>query len=135
MATKNMRPQVLDTNVLVRFLVGDNAAQQKQAEQWFASASKGRRKLHLLPMVVAESIFVIESVYKKGRKEIAEALEVFVSQHWLNVTDRGVVLRALKLYTQRLHFVDCYLLAWAAVNKSTVLTFDKQMKKSKLSGL
>ena len=33
-----MKKQILDTNVLLRFLVGDNEKQQKEARQWFKEA-------------------------------------------------------------------------------------------------
>ena len=34
--------ELLDTNVLLRFLVGDSPAQKVQAEKWFAEAEKGK---------------------------------------------------------------------------------------------
>lgn len=33
-----MKEEAVDTNVLVRFLVGDNKVQQKQAKNWFSQA-------------------------------------------------------------------------------------------------
>ena len=83
----------LDTNVLVRFLVGDNAAHQRQAEQWFEQAERGERAIVVTPVVIAETSFVLESYYKLDREAIADRLEVFVSQRWLNVEDRSALQR------------------------------------------
>ena len=121
--------EILDTNVLVRFLVGDVPAQKKRAEHWFAEGEKAKRNIVVSTLVVAETAFVLESFYKKSRREIAEALEIFLSQRWLEIPEREVLLSALNVYKQKQHFVDCYLLSWSQTNHSGILTFDKKLKK------
>jgi len=123
--------EILDTNVILRFLVGDNKAQQIKAKQWFAEAEKGKRKLVVKPLVVAESCFVLESFYKKTREEIASVFEVFLSQRWLGVEDREVMLGLWLWYRKNLHFVDSYLISWVKSRnrKMKVLSFDKDLLK------
>ena len=122
-----MTLDVLDTNVLLRFLVDDNTAQKKQAEQWFKEGELGKRKIVVLPIVVAEGSFVLESFYKKRREEIANAFEIFLSQRWLQVVERDTLLSLWQWYRDGLHFVDSFLLAWARCNEGRVLTFDKEL--------
>ena len=117
----------LDTNVLVRFLVGDNAPQQKQAEEWFREAEQGRRAIVVTPVVIAETSFVLESYYRFDRKQIADRLEVFVSQRWLDVEDRLSLQRLWSLYRGGLHFVDSYLHARASQANGKILTFDQKL--------
>ena len=88
---------VLDTNVLVRYLVGDVKAQQEKAVFWFQEARSGKRKILVKPIVVAETCFVLEKFYKKTRSEIAESLGVVLCQRWLKVEDRSSLLGALDL--------------------------------------
>lgn len=121
--------EVVDTNVIIRFLVGDNLKQQQQAVQWFSEAEAGKRKLRIKPIVVAEATFVLESFYKKSRQEIADAFEVFLSQRWMQVDEREVLLSIWPLYKQKLHFVDSYLIASARVGQDTVLSFDQALLK------
>lgn len=121
---------VLDTNVLVRFLVGDNIAQKKQAEQWFKEGESGKRKIVVLPIIVAEASFVLESFYKKQREDIANAFEIFLSQRWLQVMERDALLSLWNEYRNGLHFVDSFLLAWARCNEGHVLTFDQGLLRS-----
>lgn len=83
-----MNLQIVDTNVLIRFLVGDHKTQQEQAKKWFSEAEKGKRKMVIKPLIVAETCFVLESFYKKTREEIASAFEVLLSQKWLVVEER-----------------------------------------------
>ena len=118
---------LLDTNVLVRFLVGDNVKQRVLAEHWFKEAEHGARTIIVTPLVIAEASFVLESFYKQKRGEIAAALEVFVSQRWFHVEERTVLLRLWPLYLKGFHFVDSYLHAWTAVHGGSVLTFDKDL--------
>lgn len=129
MAKTALKKEVLDTNVLLRFLVGDNQSQQKQAVEWFKEAEAGKRKIIVVPLVVAEACFVLESFYKKQRQEIVQALEVFVGQRWLQVEDREVLLKLWPHYLRNLHFVDSFLLAWGEVYETKLLTFDRQLHK------
>ena len=124
-----MKKEILDTNVLLRFLVGDNKQQHQEAERWFKEAEQRKRKIVLVPLVVAEACFVLESFYKKQRKEIAEALEVFLAQRWFGVEEREVLLSLWAWYRKGLHFVDSFLLAWAQTHQGTILTFDQSLSK------
>lgn len=122
-------PEIIDTNVLVRFFVGDVPFQQKQAAEWFRQAEKGKKEIMVSALVVAETIFVLESFYRKKRQEIADAIELFLSQRWLAVPERDVLLFTLGFYRKKKHFVDCYLAAWALINHADILTFDKKLQK------
>lgn len=123
-----MTTYILDTNVLVRFLVGDNKEHQDQAARWFNEAEKGSREIVIDPVVIAETTFVLESFYKLTRDSIASAMEVFLSQRWLEVREREALLDLWHYYREGLHFVDSYCLAWAQNIGASVLSFDKKVK-------
>ncbi len=125
-----MSNSFLDTNVLVRFLVGDIPRQQVQAEQWFKQAEQGKRSIMVSALVIAETVFVLESFYKQSRDSIADALEVFVGQRWLRVEEREVLLQLWPWYRKGLHFVDSYLRAIIGSKGGEILSFDKKLLKS-----
>lgn len=125
-----MSAHVLDTNALVRLLVGDNPTQRNQAEQWLKQAEQGQRIIAVTPVVIAETSFVLESFYKLKRDDIADALEVFVAQRWLKVEERDILCGLWPYYRQRFHFVDSYLRAWSVFFGGDILTFDKKLRKS-----
>ena len=120
---------ILDTNVMVRFLVGDVPDQKKKAEQWFKEAESGKRDILVPAVTIAEVSFVLESYYKLSREQIIEALTVFISQRWLEIPDRQELLLLWEWYRKGLHFVDSLLLAYSQVSDYGVLTFDKEMVK------
>ncbi|MBI2050186.1 MAG: PIN domain-containing protein [Parcubacteria group bacterium] len=123
-----MKTCLLDTNVLIRFLVGDNRAQQKEAAAWFRQAQQGARRIMVTPLVVAEASFVLESFYQKKRGEVAEKLELFVSQRWLRVPERRALMGMWPWYSRGMHFVDGFLLSLARLHGMPLLTFDKKLK-------
>lgn len=124
---KKVKSRIIDTNVILRWLVGDNPEQFKQAAEWFNQAKKGKLNLYIRPIVVAECCFVLESVYKVDRKEIAEKMQVFLGQRWLKIKEKKALQNLWPYYLSGLHFVDSYLLSLAAVSNHQVLSFDKKL--------
>lgn len=127
MAAKLTKNYILDTNVLLRFLVGDNKSQQIQAIEWFRQAEKGEIKIIVVPLVIAETCFVLESFYKQNRSDIISSMEVFISQRWLRVENRDVIKHTWFYYQNNLHFVDSYLLAWSKISQDGILSFDQKV--------
>ncbi len=121
---------IVDTNVILRFLVGDQPDQLKQAQTWFKSARQGEWQLQISPLVVAECCFVLESFYHIKREQIAQKMSVLLGQRWLQVQERAVLTNLWDKYLAGLHFVDSYLLAWAKVHQQQVLSFDEKLKKN-----
>jgi predicted nucleic acid-binding protein len=121
---------LIDTNVIVRLLVNDHPAHFEQARKLFALAERGDKSVLVLPMIVAETIFILQSVYKQPRQSIASSLEVFLSQRWIGVEERSVLLSALRDFGQGQAFVDACLLAWTKEHEADLFTFDKKLLKS-----
>ncbi len=124
-----MKTYILDTNILIRFIVGDNILHQQQAQRWFQEASRGAIEIIITPTIIAEATFVLQSFYKHSRDVISDAMEVFLSQRWLAVHEREILLDLWQHYREGLHFVDSYLLARAQSEKIDILSFDKKLKK------
>ncbi|EKE05701.1 MAG: PilT protein [uncultured bacterium] len=120
---------LIDTNIVLRFIVGDNEVQKIQARKIFQDAQKGKINLLLKVVVIAEVCYVLESFYKQGREEVSSKLETFLSQRWIKVEDRKALLQMWKWYRQNMHFVDSFLLASAKVNKQNLLSFDDDLIK------
>lgn len=125
---------LIDTNIILRYLVNDDEDFYNKAKVIFKEAEKGERKIQIKVVVVAECCYVLESFYKKTKDEIASSMEVLLSQKWLKVEDRQPLLSMWGDYRKNMHFVDSFLIAYSKINKSEVLTFDddlnKKLKKS-----
>ena len=65
-------------------------------------------------LVVAETIYVVESFYEVPRARVAEAIRSLLALRSMIVVDRGLLLRAVEVYeTARLDFAEAYLVACA----------------------
>ncbi len=59
----------VDTNILVRHLTADPPDQARRATDFLAAG----HQLMLADLVVAETIYVLESFYRVPRRQVAEA--------------------------------------------------------------
>ncbi len=101
--------EAIDTNVLVRLLVRDDARQVAGAE---AFISKGAWVSHL---VLAETVWVLESVYRLGRRQIATAIAMLLDHVSIALQQPDVVAAALNQFRGRksVGFSDCLILETA----------------------
>lgn len=125
-----MRPLLLDTNVLVRFVTGEPATQADEVAELFAAADAGTVQLTVLPMVLAEAVFVLSGYYEHPRSNVAAVLSHLISCPGFQADEPARMLEALRLFgAGKLDFVDCYLAAASILDGRTVVSFDKDFDK------
>jgi predicted nucleic-acid-binding protein len=117
----------IDTNVLIRHLTGDPPEQAARATRLLSDADQ----LLLPDLIVAEVVYVLESVYKVPRPRVAELVRAIVAFPAIEVADEPVLLRALEVYeVHRLDFADAYLVAEAETSGvNAVVSFDRSIGK------
>ena len=116
----------VDTNVLVRLLARDDTRQAKAADQFIA---KGAWVSHL---VLAETLWVLESVYDRGATQIIEALKLLMAHESLVLQDAETVGLALAQFQLKpaLGFSDCLVLEIARKAGHMPLgTFDRALAR------
>jgi predicted nucleic-acid-binding protein len=115
-----------DTNILVRLITRDDTRQVPQAE---AFVEKGA---WVSTVVLAETTWVLESVYDLGHDEIATVIEMLLSHEHLSLQDAETVAAALARYreTPSVGFTDCLVLEIARKAGHLPLgTFDRRLAK------
>ena len=118
--------RAVDTNLLVRLLVRDDAAQVAAAEDFVAV---GAWVSHL---VLAETLWVLDAVHKRTPAQLAAAVEMLLNHEQLAIQDPDVVTRALAEFRARpaLGFSDCLVLEIARKAGHVPLgTFDRGLAK------
>jgi predicted nucleic-acid-binding protein len=114
----------VDTNVLVRLLVRDDARQTAVAEDFVAG---GAWVPHL---VLAETTWVLTSVYDRSARELAAAIERLLDHRDLALQDSDSVHAALRTFRKRpsLRFSDCLIVEVAKRAGHTPLgTFNRDL--------
>ena len=125
-----MKTPLLDTNTLVRFVTGEPEDQAREVAELFAKAEAGKIRLCVLPMVLAEAVFVLTGFYEHPRRKVADALSHLISCPGFHSPEHGQMIGALKLFAStKIDFVDCYLAASAVIDKTIVVSFDKDFDK------
>jgi predicted nucleic-acid-binding protein len=118
--------RAVDTNVLVRLVTRDNARQVAAAEAFIA---KGAWIPHL---ALAETTWVLSSVYDREPGAIADAIEMLLNHEHLTLQDPETVAAAVGRFRGRpnLGFSDCLVLEVALKAGHRPLgTFDRDLGK------
>ena len=124
------RRRLVDTNLIVRYLVQDHERHAKAAVKLFDACDRGDVVIVVLPAVLAESVFVLESFYEHPRGDIASALGRLISSPGVEISGTAIHLDALDRYRRtKIHFVDCLIAATAAAENTPVASFDQDFRK------
>ena len=117
----------VDSNILIRHLTGDPPDQARQATAFL----RGADNLIVVDLVVAEVVYVLESVYGLEREHVAELVRAILAFRAVVVSDLPLLLRALEIYEQhRIHFAESYLAASAEVSGvGVVASFDRAIDR------
>ena len=122
--------RLVDTNLIVRYLVQDHEKHAKAAGRLFEACDRGEVVIVVLPAVLAECVFVLESFYEHPRPDIASALSRLVSSPGIEISEVAIHLDALDRYKRtKIHFVDCLIAATAAAENVAVASFDQDFRK------
>ena len=117
---------LLDTNVLIRHLTGDPPEMARRATRFLATETE----LVLADVVLAECVYVLQSVYEVDRSRIAEMMRAALAMPTVSA-DTHLILRALEVYElDRLDFAEAYLVARAELTgPAAIASFDKAIDR------
>lgn len=87
--------------------------------------------LHLADLILAETVYVLQSVYRVARPEVAALARALVGSRNIVTDDPALLMRTIDVYEHhRLSFADAYLIALAEVDAdSGVASFDRGIDK------
>jgi predicted nucleic-acid-binding protein len=127
-----MKHLLLDANVLVRFLVQDDAKQAPAATALFEKAGRNEIVLHLDVLAVAETVYVLMGRYGQTRKEVADALLALTQNAGIQTAELPAVTSALQRFgTVNVDFSDAWLAACSEMTGNQVASFDRDFDKFK----
>jgi predicted nucleic-acid-binding protein len=121
---------LIDTNVILRYLLDDHPKFSLKATQFMTNISKSEKKAEILDVVLLECIYVMEKFYKIPRQLIVDRLSKIISFDGITNTNKAILITALLTYRKHaIDFVDCLLNAYSSTNK-LVVSFDRDFEKS-----
>ena len=112
--------RAIDTNIVVRYLTGDEPAQAARARAVVAAG-----QVFVGATVLLESEWVLRSVYGLAGTEVAAALRAFAGLREVTVENPVLLAEALDRAEQGMDFADALHLG-AAARCEAMLTFDRR---------
>ncbi len=128
-----MAEVLVDANILLRHLTGQPSLLARRAAEIMRDAERGQFSLVVVPLTLAECVWVLETSYRQTREVIADALLTLVEARGIVARERDIVVTALNLYRDnpRLDFADAYLAAVATVEgPPRIASFDEQLRRT-----
>lgn len=123
---------LVDTNVLVRFVIGDDAIKHKEVEVFFRQIAKGEVVPYLSSVVLMEMIFVLKSFYNKDMREILAVVKKLARMRGVVPVDKTDLQLALVYMDKyKVKFSDC-LIASSVPKGVKVFSYDRDFEKMKL---
>jgi predicted nucleic-acid-binding protein len=125
-----MKELLLDSNVILRFLLADDPKQSPNTTRTFTAAARGAYLLHLDPLVVAECVYVLMGEFERDRKFVALALRQIVESAGIETEQKTLLLEALRRFSEtRVDFQDAWLAAKSSEDKIAVASFDRDFDR------
>ncbi|WP_428506793.1 PIN domain-containing protein [Roseateles sp.] len=121
----------LDTNVLVRYIMQDDAKQAAKATKLIEGLTADAPGF--VPLVsVVELVWVLSSCFDLTREQIAQMLEVLLRSKQLVIDQAEHVVRALRAFSAgNADFADCLIeRTAAAAGCAQTMTFDVAAAKT-----
>lgn len=99
----------LDTNVLVRYIVQDDAKQSSQASAIVATLTRETPGF-ISTVTLIELVWVMQSCYSVSKAEIIAMLDMLLRTHELVVENAETVIKALYAFVRaKADFSDCLI--------------------------
>jgi predicted nucleic-acid-binding protein len=120
----------VDTNLLVRLFVADDAAQARRVRDFFEANADHDGALWVADIVLVELVWALDRVYGRPRAQIAAALSALPGNATVALESPAAVDPALALYAQgTVDFADCLLAVKAQLaGCESLRTFDRRMR-------
>ncbi len=121
----------IDTNILVRFLVGDDELQAQKVYKIFKKAESSKKELYVSLLVILELTWVLESVYEIPREEIVDSISELLLMPILKFEHRAALQQFTQVAQGNKYDLSDLIIAYSAKEQGceSVITFDKKASK------
>jgi predicted nucleic-acid-binding protein len=121
----------IDTNLLVRLLVQDDAAQSAAVETLLRETRESGQTCFISDLVLCELEWVLRSCYKAPRSRVFSSVQELLDQHLLDFEDRVRLRQVAQAYQLGKAELSDYLIGAKsqASGAAATYTFDRKLRK------
>ncbi|MEK9148551.1 MAG: hypothetical protein AAB267_00735, partial [Candidatus Desantisbacteria bacterium] len=104
--------KLIDTNVILRFLLADSKKEYEGLYTLFSNMEDGIEKVECKSLVFFQTIFVLKSFYGIDKDKIIPMMSKLLDCRGFHIKERMVIKRTLDLWKEHnKEIIDCYLIA------------------------
>ena len=124
-----MSKNLIDTNLIIRFLINDDPKKVERVEKLLKD--KNNTNI-LLDPVIAEIIWVLSSYYTLQKQDVVEKVRALIHVNTIECNE-VVVNRALTIWEQHnISYIDAYIASVAELGQIQLYTYDKKFNSISL---
>ncbi len=121
---------LLDTNIIIRFLVGDHEEHLAKSIEYFKEIETAKREVEILESVLMEVFFVLTKFYKLPKKEVLIDLKIILALDGVVNSNKSILHEALSIMElKNIDFVDALICAKSNLQGYGKMSFDEDVKK------
>ncbi len=122
--------RIVDTNVILRYLLNDEPRLSRLAGDFFEKVMSGEEKAIVPECVIAECVYVLTKYYKVPREKTSEILGGLLHYKGFVNDVQDCLLEALSLFSESsFAIVDCIVYARSRRAGCALMSFDEKLKK------
>ena len=100
----------LDTNVLVRYTMQDDAKQSPKAAKIIEALDGTEKSGYVTLVSIVELVWVLSASYELTRAQVAQALDSLIRAKQLRIESADQAIRALRVFKEgKSDFADCLI--------------------------
>jgi uncharacterized protein len=124
-------PRFLDANVFLRFLLNDHPTWSPACKRLFLAVERGEEQVWTSEIIISEVVYVLASVYKVSRTDIAAKLPPLLRLPMLRLPNKKLYPRIFQLFTTtNLSYADCHTAAlMESRGQPELYSYDEGFKK------
>ncbi len=121
----------MDTNTFIRYFTNDIPKYAEKTERLLQRAQKGEVKLATHGLILAEIVWVLESVYGMKKEQIYELVQAMFNTRNLEIPDKAVLKETIEVYKDKdIDFTDAYTVSYMrSKGFKKLCSFDKKHMK------
>ena len=121
---------LIDTNVLVRFLVNDNEEQYQKSQEIIARIETGASSVELLSEVIMEVLFVMTKYYGADLGSVASDIKTILAFYGVVNRNKHILIVALDIMVEKkIDYVDALICAKKRLEGYEWISFDQDLQK------
>ena len=121
---------LLDTNVIIRFLVGDHEEHLSKSIEIFKEIERSKLQVFIVDGVLMEAFFVLTKFYKLPKDEVINDLKAILALSGVVNSNKAILFETLSLIgSENIDFVDALICAKSKLEGFGKLSFDEDVNK------